>query len=201
MGLRERREGKKGVGGLSGGAGGESRFRAGRVLMPRELSLGRVEELRRGKEQRRTRAKMVFLGFLRWGVVLVAIGVGVYFGVRFFAGLTAEEEPVGSDEAGVAIIDENGGTIISGRVREFVRRLEGDAREKGLIIERAVLPLGKMREVDVYVVGREEYYRLSMERGSAEQAEDMGRVARYLAEQGIVTGYVDLRVAGKAFYK
>ena len=178
-----------------------SRYRAGKVFVPKELSLGRAEELKRGKERKRTRTKEVFWMVLRWGVFLVVVGVMTGFGVRFLTDLMAEDGEVLVEEIGAAIIDENGLNTVSGRVKEFVRRLESDAKENGLVIERVVLPLGKMREVDVYVMGREEYYRLSVERGSAEQAEDMGRVAKYLVEQGVVVGYVDLRVAGKAFYK
>lgn len=197
MALR-RKEGKKEVAEASDGG---SRYRAGRVFVPRELSLGRTEELKRGKEKRKAQVKETFWVVLRWGGFLAVAGVAAYFGVKFFAGLIAEDEAAPIEEVGVAIIDENGSNVVSGRVKEFVRRLESDAKENGLIIERAVLPLGKMREVDVYVIGREEYYRLSVERGSAEQAEDMERVMKYLMEQGVAPGYVDLRVAGKAFYK
>ena len=104
-------------------------------------------------------------------------------------------------EPTVAILDENAGENVSQRVKEFVARLEDDAKEYDLEIERVVLPYQMVREVDVYVKGRSEYYKMSLDRSSSVQAEDMSRMIRYLTEKEITPEYVDLRVEGKAYYK
>jgi|LSQX01.3.fsa_nt_gb hypothetical protein len=98
------------------------------------------------------------------------------------------------------VVSEGGGQV-SVRVNEFVARLEQDFSDFGHVVARVVLPLNMMREADVYVEGRKEYYKMSIDRGSAVQVEDAERMMRYLDERGIEANYVDLRVEGKAYYK
>ena len=92
-------------------------------------------------------------------------------------------------------------TKISKRVYELVSRLESDAHDYGFSVSYAQLPNGMPHEVDIFVDGREEYYKLSLERGSAVQAEDIGRLIRYFDEHNIKCTYADIRVEGKVFYK
>ena len=101
----------------------------------------------------------------------------------------------------VQILDENANTAISSRVTEFVARLENDVTDYGLKVERVVLPFQKAREVHVYLVGRTEYYKMTIDRSSAVQAEDMHAMVKYLDDREIVCEYVDIRVKGKAYYK
>ena len=53
----------------------------------------------------------------------------------------------------------------------------------------------------MFVKEREEYYKVSLDRSSAMQAEDMGRMMSFLDENGVKCSYVDLRVEGRAYYK
>ncbi len=62
-------------------------------------------------------------------------------------------------------------------------------------------PYQKVREIDVYIKDHTEYYKMSLDRSSAVQAEDMSRMVLYLGQKEIVPTYVDLRVEGKAYYK
>lgn len=101
----------------------------------------------------------------------------------------------------VAIIDENASEAVSARVTEFVAHLEADVKEYGLKVERVVLPFQKAREIHVYLEGRTEYYKMTIDRSSAVQAEDMAEMVKYLNGRGVVCEYVDLRVKGKAYYK
>lgn len=109
-----------------------------------------------------------------------------------------EKYPV---EPTVTIVDENVGDNVSTRVKTFVARLEADAAEKNTQVDHVVLPFQKAREILIYYVGRNEYYRMTTERGSAVQAEDAERMMRYLDEKGLTPEYVDLRIEGKAYYK
>ena len=104
-------------------------------------------------------------------------------------------------EPTVPVIDENVGDNVSQRVKDFVYDLENDLVPYGLGIDHVSLPAQKARELRVFIIGRGEYYKMSLDRGSAVQAEDLSRMVKYLDERGIVPEYVDLRVSGKAYYK
>ena len=101
----------------------------------------------------------------------------------------------------VEIIDENAGGELSVRAKEFIVHLESDAKDYGFEIDHIVIPFQKARQIYVFAVGREEYYKLSLDRSSAMQAEDIGRMIRYLDENSVKCTYVDLRVEGRAYYK
>jgi tetratricopeptide (TPR) repeat protein len=74
-------------------------------------------------------------------------------------------------------------------------------QEYNLKIDHVVLPFQKAREVLVFFEGRNEYYKLSSERGSTVQIEDAERMMRYLDSKELKPEYVDIRVEGKAYYK
>ena len=102
----------------------------------------------------------------------------------------------------VPVIDENaGGGELSSRTREFIVHLESDAKDYGFEIDHNVVPFQKARQLFVFVKEREEYYKVSLDRSSAMQAEDMGRMMSFLDENGVKCSYVDLRVEGRAYYK
>lgn len=167
-----------------------------------ELKQKRLKKLERlSLEQKQRRKKIMSVSLILLAVLLVfAVGM---FAVRSAvqkekALLEAKTE---LEEPKTPIADENDPGKISLKVKQFVARLEKDVQAKNLELARVSLPQGKAREVDVFLVGRGEYYRLSIERGSAEQAEDMERVIRYLKQKELRAEYVDLRVSGRAYYK
>jgi hypothetical protein len=158
-------------------------------------------ELARVALRRRMRRRNILMGGV-CGAVLVGLAVWVVVGI---SGMIAETDRVAEDVGmewvpTVEIVVEGGGSV-SERIQEFVAKCERDFGDVGLGVERVVLPLGMSREVDVYVVDRVEYYKMSVDRGSAVQAEDAERMMRYLDERELVVSYVDLRVEGKAYYK
>ena len=104
-------------------------------------------------------------------------------------------------EPTVEIIDEDSTGYITERIKEYVGRVERDFRSLGYTVTRAIVPAGKMREVDIYVEGRNEYYKMNLDRGTAVSAEDAVWMIEYLAAKGINPSYVDVRIAGKAYYK
>jgi len=143
--------------------------------------------------------------------------IGVVFGVLLLVGLTglviwhyaadiiaennATKEVAAVPEPTVDISNENAGTGISARTKEFVARLEGDVHSEGYAVDHVILPLNKVREIHIFIKSREEYYKMTIDRSSAVQAEDMARMIRYLDRHKIKPSYVDLRVEGKAYYK
>ena len=136
-------------------------------------------------------------------VVLVIVIIVVIW--NYIANVIAEREaaiaPPAPLEPKSTIIDENAGDNISRRVKDFVAYLEEDVSDYGLKIDHVVLPLQKAREVDIFIEGRGEFYKMSLDRGSAVQAEDMHRMINYLDQRELHPTYVDLRVEGKAYYK
>ena len=178
----------------------DERFRVGRAMAgdafhDREL---KQERLQAAKRRQRKNIATVIGAVILLGVVLIVA-------INFITGVIAEREaalaPAPVREPSVAIMDENVGQNVSDRVKEFVVRLEDDIKIEGYEIERVVLPYQKVRQIDVYIKGRKEYYKLSVDRSSAVRAEDLGRMLRYLDDKKISCSYVDLRVEGKAYYK
>jgi len=101
------------------------------------------------------------------------------------------------------IYDENGTGEISARTKEYIGLLESDLKDLGYTMSRAALPIGKMREVDINLEGVAPYFKVNIERGTAVSAEDIVRMIKYLGENNLLesTTYVDVRIAGKAYYK
>lgn len=176
-------------------------YRIGRTIAGEAFADERRAKLERLKERKKTKRKNFAVVF---GVVLIVVLIGVVFG-HYIADIAAENqakrEIVKVPEPTVEIRDENADTEISARVKLFVARLEDDVREYGHAVDYVVLPLNKVREMHIFLRDRKEYYKMTVERGSAVQAEDMERMIRYLDSKKINATYVDLRVEGKAFYK
>ena len=175
-------------------------FRLGRTIAGdsrrnRELELKRMAE-------RKRRNRRIWVLTAAATMLVALVGFWVFRGIgEMLSEWRAQKVEEKVWEPSVQILDENDGTEPSTRVKEFVAKLENDMKDYGLLVDHVVLPFQKAREIDVYLVERAEYYKMSLDRGSAVQAEDAWRMTRYLDGQGISCGYVDLRVEGKAYYK
>ena len=101
----------------------------------------------------------------------------------------------------VNIEDESGAGYVTERMKEYVGRVEKDFQAYGYKVVRAVVPRGKAREIDVYLDGRKEFYKLNLDRGSAVSAEDATRMIKYIDEHSLSPEYVDVRVEERAYYK
>ena len=176
-------------------------FRIGRTIAGEAFSDERKHKLERLKERKKTKRKNVTVVF---GVIILVILVVIVIS-NYIAGIIAEEEArryvAPKPEPTVDISDENAGTEVSSRVKEFVARLEDDVQSEGYLVDHVILPLNKVREIHIFIKDREEYYKMTIDRSSAVQAEDMARMIRYLDGKKIRATYVDLRVEGKAYFK
>lgn len=101
----------------------------------------------------------------------------------------------------VNIEDASGAGYVTERMKEYVGKVERDFQSYGYTVVRAVVPVGKAREINIYVDGRNEFYKLNLDRGSAESVEDAVRMIKYLDEHGISPEYVDVRIEERAYYK
>lgn len=168
-----------------------------------EKSLDTERERVRKKAKRRTIVSWIF-------VIGLSIGFCVLCGI-FVQNLIeiAQNEKIAVSEENserepkAKIIDENNAEAISGRTKEYIWQLEGDLKDLGYEVERVVLPVGKMREVDINLSGIAPYFKVNLERETAVSAEDIVRMIKYLEGNGLIggVGYVDVRISGKAFYK
>ena len=110
-----------------------------------------------------------------------------------------EEVSKAALEPTVEIVDESGMRAVSGRVKEYVAKVEESFLKQGRKVTRAVLPGDKRREVDVYLEGMTGYFKMSLDR----EVEDEVAAAMWMIEylSGREFSYVDVRVEGKAYYK
>lgn len=178
----------------------DSSFRVGRTLAgDAHRALEEKRERAADLKKRKFKDTAIAIGVVLLVASFVAAVISLLIGVvQEYQTANAPSEPT---EPTVKIYDENAGNNVSQRVKSFVVRLEDDAKDNGLKLERVILPYQMVREIDVYVEGRSEYYKMSIDRDSAVQAEDMARMILYLTEHEIAPSYVDLRVEGKAYYK
>lgn len=163
------------------------------------------ENRRRNLEHIAKRKKRQIRNAVITVVLLGAVVAVVIILVNYLRDIAAEREALIAVDnpmvPTVTILDENVGNNLSERTKLFVARLEKDAKDTGKEIDHVVLPFQKARELDIYFKDRGEYYKMTMERGSAVQMEDAKRMMGYLDERDLHPGYVDLRVEGKAYYK
>ncbi len=110
----------------------------------------------------------------------------------------AVTEPSGSDgDAGTA-----GSGQITRRMWEYIGQAEADLKDLGYKPVKAVLPTGSIREVDIYLDGVPGFVKFWIDRDTAPSVEDADRMVKYLKEQGVGEWqYIDVRVAGKGFWK
>lgn len=175
-------------------------FRVGRTLAG-DAQKTREDKMARAADRRRRKIKDIatVAGVLL--IIIVLVIVVVNYVSEVIREREAAMQPVVELEPTTAIYDENAGENISKRTKTFVARLESDVKEHGLELERVILPYQKVREIDVYIKDHSEYYKMSLDRSPAVQAEDMSRMVLYLGEKELKPNYVDLRVEGKAYYK
>lgn len=152
------------------------------------------------KRERKKRLQLVLLG-----AVIVATVVSGTLVVRgaLQKTPTVSQKKVETEKytPTVEIIDEDSSNMITERIKQYVVLMEKDAREAGMKVVKAIIPAGKAREVDIYLEGRDEYYKCNLDRGTAETVEDIVRMVGYLKKQGVLAGYVDVRLEGRAYYK
>lgn len=152
---------------------------------------------RKKAKKKKTYAYVVTLVFF----VVVSVIIAMNWDGIFNGMVTPATPEVEVFKPSVTIEDESGSGLITQRMADYVGQMEQDFKDKGFKVTRAIIPSGKTREVDIYLEGREEFYKMNLDRGTAVSVEDAERMVRYLTEHDLHPAYVDLRVAGKAFYR
>lgn len=165
-------------------------------------ALERVESAstRLKKHKKDKRRQIIVFGALVTLIIVVATSL-VNNWQNWFNPAPEKNETEIVHKPSVKILDEGGAHKIPSRVSEYVGRLEQDFQALGLKVERAILPKGNSREIDIYLEGNPTFFKLNLDKDTAISAEDIARTCRYLEKQGIKPTYVDVRVKGKVFYK
>lgn len=84
----------------------------------------------------------------------------------------------------------------------FLGRLVDRVDKTGLgSVESLTIPADATREVDIKLKGEGYFFKLDINRDDVAQVQDMQRVIGYFKQHKINPQYVDLRVAGRAFYR
>lgn len=92
--------------------------------------------------------------------------------------------------------------LLSDRFLSFIGKTVGRFSDQGFKVARVELPPDTSHMILVSLDGVPYGVKMTVDRPAGGQAEDAARSINYLARQGRVpSGYIDVRVSGKAFYK
>lgn len=111
------------------------------------------------------------------------------------------EEPVVSviDQSSIGSDDPN---FISLKLLRFIGRVVTLVeKDTGYVVESVTLPSGTIRQVDLKIQGRPYTIKAHTERDPVQQATDIVNTIKYVTSKGITPQYLDVRIAGKAYYR
>lgn len=171
------------------------------IVSSREKAVSESErlELRKKQEKKKRFSIAVFFIVLLLVIVLIAGLILNYASERKKNELP---EHLGKTYTStVEIIDEDGSGYITDKIKSAVGMLEEDFQEYGYKVAKALVPAGMTREVDIYLDGMDTYFKVHVDRSTSESAEDAVRMINYLDKKDIKAKYVDVRIAGRAYYK
>ena len=171
------------------------------IVSEREKAISESERfVQRRKEEKRKRLSVAI-----FFTTLLLVGVVIYgFVMKAVQDRKKDELPETFYKVykpTVEIIDEDGSGYMTDKIKTKVGMLEEDFQDLGYKVTKVILPSGTTREVDVYLAGEEPYFKIHVDRNTAESAEDAVRMLNYLEENEQKASYVDVRIAGRAYYK
>jgi len=167
----------------------------------REKAISESERMMsRKKEEKRKKFSIAIFFVILALIIVITIGIIVTGLYKHKKAETTPTETVKYTPT-VEIVDEGGTGYVTDKIKEFVGMAEADFKDYGYKVIKAIVPAGKTREVDIYLEGRTEFYKCQIDRSAAETAEDATRMIKYLDERGKTASYVDVRIAGRAYYK
>lgn len=106
----------------------------------------------------------------------------------------------------VTIIDNSGAAanndiVASSRFLGFVGRVTAELGKNNSVVERVIIPTGAIRYVEFYLTGRKYPFRAQIDRDATAQAADIAAMIKYIDTKQLEPTYVDVRVAGKAYWR
>ncbi len=123
-------------------------------------------------------------------------------GVSFTNSYFLKPDVVITDNSGVKTDEKDTTAVVSERFLRFLGRLVALTNASGLgTVTEASLPKNTAREIDIKIKGKPYNIKTHIDRDPAATVEDIKRVVGYLNQKNITPSYIDVRVAGRAFYK
>lgn len=186
----------------------KSTIMSGRTIGEKRERLETKNE-RAAARKKDKRKKTLRISFTTIGFVVLALILAI---ICFLFINTGKSEPISEAieeptvyRPTIEIIDEDASGAagkITNRMTTYIGQIEHDLRDLSYQPTKAVVPTGSIREVDIYLEGCTGFIKTTIDRGSAESAEDADRLIRYLAGQGITDfQYLDVRLPGRAYWK
>lgn len=171
------------------------------IVSEREKAISESERLKvRKKEEKRKKWSIaIFFAVLLLFIVVIAGVVINFANERKKNEMDIPQEKV--YKPSIEIIDEDGSGYVTDKIKTAVGMLEEDFQWFGYKVTRAVVPTGTTREIDIYLDGMEMYFKIHVDRNTAESAEDAVRMIKYLESKEKTATYVDVRIAGRAYWK
>lgn len=165
----------------------------------------RAAARKKDKQKYITRIALVSGGFIILIIILIILAI-VFIGQAPEPELViATPEPIITTEPTIEIVDTSASNVsdkITSRMRNYIGLIETDLKSYNYQPIKAVVPNNSIREVDIYLEGYDGYFKTTIDRDAGTSAEDIDRMLRYLAGQGITSfEYVDVRLDGRAFWK
>lgn len=188
----------------------KSTIRSGRTIGEArerlETKNERAAARKKDKRKNHWRISIVSIIFIIILIVLVYVGYSLLNGEKSDLDILQNTgDSTVSYEPTIEIIDEDVSATegkLSNRMRKYIGQIEADLKELGLTPTRAVIPTNTIREVDFYIEGYSGFIKTTIDRGAGVTAEDIDRMLRYLAGQGIIDfKYIDVRIDGKAYWQ
>lgn len=185
------------------------KFSKGKTISAERESLESSSE--RFEARKQVKKKKTFRLFLTILIFAGVFGTLIYFlapiiGSYFDSSVDKEiGDTVVVYEPTVEIIDMDAavtGGAITERMRNYIGQIEVDFKDLGYKVVKAVIPSGSIREVDIYLEGKNGFIKTTIDRGTGVTVEDTDRMIRYLAGKGIAEfEYIDARVAERGYWK
>jgi hypothetical protein len=103
------------------------------------------------------------------------------------------------DQSGIS---PDAGAVASNRFLHFLGRVVSLTNASGMTkVNGVIIPPNTTREVDLQLEGRGFVVKTLLDRDPAAQTTDILNMLKYVDAKGIKPQYIDVRIAGKAFYK
>ena len=171
------------------------------IVSSREKAISESERMTQRKKEEKRKKMSVAIFF---AVLLLVIVVIAGFMINVMNERKKDELPEAYTKVykpTVEVIDEDGSGYITDKIKTAVGMLEEDFQELGYKVKKAIVPTGTTREVDIYLEKVTPYFKIHIDRNTAESAEDSIRMVKYLEKEDKKASYVDVRIAGRAYYK
>lgn len=122
-------------------------------------------------------------------------------GVSFERNLYADPTVKIKDETGLTF-ESAGSAVASQRFLSFVGRVVALTNDSGIgQVTQVIMPANTTRTVIIGLEGQGYTFKLHIDRDPATQVEDARLALAHMKQQGVTPQYIDVRTAGKAFYR